>query len=134
MLILMNTAKKFLEWIDLNLDLPLDKTNHKKILILTVRFNHHNTSLWSSRLLVFPIMQNNGQNQQIWMEIEVLKATKMIFQVVLSKKFWTISLITNSSKMLKCKYFTWGSAIITVKKMLIKFGMIWCLSWRSDFW
>jgi hypothetical protein len=36
--------------------------------------------------------------------------------------------------MLKWKYFTWGSAIITVKKMLIKFGMIWCLSWRSDIW
>lgn len=134
MLILMNTAKKFLEWIDLNLDLSVDKTNHKKILILTVRFNHHNTSLWCSRLLVFPIMQNNGQNQQIWMEIEVLKATKMIFQVVISKKFWTISSITNSSKMLKWKYFTWGSAIITVKIMLIKFGMIWCLSWRSDIW
>jgi len=134
MLILMNTAKKFLEWIDLNLDLSVDKTNHKKTLILTVRFNHHNTSLWCSRLLVFPIMQNNGQNQQIWMEIEVLKATKMIFQVVISKKFWTISSITNSSKMLKWKYFTWGSAIITVKKMLIKFGMIWCLSWRSDIW
>ena len=129
----MNIARKFLEWIDLNLDLSIDKTNHRKNLILTVRFNHHNISLWCSLLLVFPIMQDKDLNQRIPMEIEVLKATKMIFQVVLSKKFWTISLITNSSKMLKWKFFMWGCAIITVKQMLIKFGMIWCLSWRSDF-